>query len=134
MPEPTLPEENAALAEEFRERRGIWLMWFAVFAGPLAWLVGLNAAYALVRVACAKESMLYLHAVSLLTLLLALSGGAVAHREWRRSGATWDDERGGTLPRTRFMTAVGILGSGLFAAVIIAQWVANLFLHPCMGI
>jgi nicotinamide riboside transporter PnuC len=118
----------------FREPRGIATLWFAVLAGPLAWMLGLNAAYGLVRVACAKDSMLYLHAVSFLTLLLALAGGWVAWREWKRAGAEWPQEEGGTIPRSRFMVAMGLLGSGLFSLVILAQWVASFFLNPCMGI
>ncbi|HEX9937423.1 MAG TPA: hypothetical protein VGB15_09875 [Longimicrobium sp.] len=120
--------------EHFREPRGIAALWFAVLAGPLAWMLGLNAAYSLVRVACAKNSMLYLHAVSLLTLLLALAGGVVAWREWQRAGREWPGEGGGTLPRSRFMVALGVLASALFSLVIVAQWVASFFLNPCMGI
>jgi nicotinamide riboside transporter PnuC len=118
----------------FREPRGIAALWFAVLAGPLAWMLGLNAEYSLVRVACAKDSMLYLHAVSLLTLLLALAGGWVAWREWKRSGGEWPGEEGGTIPRSRFMAALGLLASALFSLTILAQWVASFFLNPCMGI
>jgi nicotinamide riboside transporter PnuC len=120
--------------EHFREPRGMAALWFAVLAGPLAWMLGLNAAYSLVRVACAKNSMLYLHAVSVLTLLLALAGGLVAWREWQRAGREWPGEEGGTLPRSRFMVALGLLASGLFSLVIVAQWIASFFLNPCMGI
>jgi nicotinamide riboside transporter PnuC len=120
--------------EHLRTGRGIAVLWFAVLAGPLAWMLGLNAQYSLVRVACARDNMLYLHAVSILTLLLAASGGWVAWREWRRTGRAWPDEQGGTMARSRFMVALGLLGSALFTLAILAQWVASLFLNPCMGI
>lgn len=120
--------------EYLRGGRGIAALWFAVLAGPAAWMLGLNAEYSLVRVACAKNSMLYLHAVSLATLLLALAGGWVAWREWRRTGREWSDERGGTIPRSRFMGALGLLASALFTLTILAQWIASFFLNPCMGI
>lgn len=120
--------------EYLRGWRGIAALWFAVLAGPLAWMLGLNAEYGLVRVACAKDSMLYLHAVSVLTLLLALAGGWVAWREWRRTGREWPGEGGGTIARSRFMVALGLLGNALFALTILAQWSANFFLNPCMGI
>jgi hypothetical protein len=58
----------------------------------------------------------------------------VAWREWRRAGEEAPDEGAGTLPRSRFMTAMGLLASPFFALVIVAQWVAVLFLNPCMGI
>lgn len=122
-------------AEHLREGRGIATLWFAVLAGPLAWMLGLNAQYGLVRVACAKDNMLYLHVVSVATLLLALAGGWVAWTEWRRTGRHADDEESfGTLPRSRFMVGLGLLASALFSLAILAQWVANFFLNPCMGI
>lgn len=131
----TQAAEGVREAERFREPRGIALLWFAVLAGPVAWMLGLNAEYGLVRVACAKDSMLYLHAVSLLTLLLALAGGWVALREWRRAGAEWPEgEEGGSIPRSRFMTTLGLLSSALFALTILCQWIASFFLNPCMGI
>ncbi|HEX6042811.1 hypothetical protein [Longimicrobium sp.] len=118
----------------FREPRGVAALWFAVLAGPLAWMLGLNAQYGLVRVACAKDNMLYLHALSVLTLALALSGGWVAWREWKRAGGEHPGEEGGTIPRARFMAFLGMLASALFSLTILAQWTASFFLNPCMGI
>ena len=117
-----------------REPRGIAALWFAVLAGPLAWMLGLNAGYGLVRVACAKQNMLYLHAVSVLTLLLALAGGWVAWREWKRTGREWAGEEPGAIPRSRFMVALGLLASALFSLTILAQWTASFFFNPCMAI
>jgi nicotinamide riboside transporter PnuC len=117
-----------------REPRGIALLWFAVLAGPLAWMLGLNAQYGLVRVACAKQNMLYLHSVTLATLLLAVAGGLVAWREWKRTGRECPGEEAGAIGRSRFMVMVGLLGSALFTLAILSQWAANLFFHPCMAI
>jgi hypothetical protein len=78
--------------------------------------------------------MLYLHALSVLTLALALAGGWVAWREWKRAGAEYPGEEGGTIPRSRFMAFLGMLGSALFSLTILAQWTASFFLNPCMGI
>lgn len=120
--------------EHYRKPAGMLALWAAVLAAPLAWMLGLNAGYALVLVACAGGSMLPLHLVSFVTLLLALGGGWVAMREWRRTAAEGQLEAAGTLPRSRFMAALGLLTSALFGLAIVAQWAANLFLHPCMGI
>jgi hypothetical protein len=116
--------EQTRDVRHLRAGRGIAALWFAVLAGPVAWMLGLNVQYALVRVACAKSSMLPLHLLSLATLALAVAGGVVAWREWRR----------GTLPASRFMAVLGLLAAPLFGLTIVAQWVANLFLNPCMGI
>jgi nicotinamide riboside transporter PnuC len=120
--------------EYLRRGRGIAVLWFAVLAGPLAWMLGLNAEYSLVRVACAKDTNLSLHLVSLATLLLALSGGWVAWREWKRTGREGPGEGGGTLPRARMMVVMGLMGSALFSLAIVWQWVATLFFNPCMAI
>ena len=62
------------------------------------------------------------------------AGAWVAWREWTRAGAEWPDEGVSPAARSRFMAMLGLLGSLLFAAVILAQWLAKLFLHPCMAI
>lgn len=126
--------ESTGEIRHFREPRGVAALWFALLAGPLAWMLGLNAEYGLVRVACARDGMLYLHAVSVLTLALALAGGWVAWREWKRAGGEAPGEEGGTIPRARFMSALGLLASALFSLAILAQWIASFFLNPCMGI
>ncbi|HET8657187.1 MAG TPA: hypothetical protein VFL93_16795 [Longimicrobiaceae bacterium] len=129
-----MAEERTEGAGEFRTERVEAALWFAVLAGPTAWILGMLANYSLVRVACAKHSMLSLHLVSLGALLLALGGGAVAWREWRRAGSEWPGEGSGPLVRSRFMAVIGVLASAFFTLVIVAQWIAQLFLNPCMGI
>jgi hypothetical protein len=126
--------ETAERIHEYREPRGIASLWFAMLAGPVAWMIGLNADYSLVRVACAKGTMLPLHLVTLATLLLAASGGVVAWRDWRRAGGEWPGEAGTILERSRFMSVVGLMASALFALTILAQWAAKLFLDPCVAI
>lgn len=126
--------ETTESRAHFREPGGIATLWFVLLAGPVAWMLGLNAEYGLVRLACAKQNMLPLHAVSLATLLLAVAGGVVGWREWQRAGREGPGEGAGTLPRSRFMVAMGLLASGFFSLVILAQWVASFFLNPCMAI
>ncbi|WP_420129398.1 hypothetical protein [Longimicrobium sp.] len=120
--------------EHLRRGRGIAVLWFAVLAAPLAWMLGLNAEYGLVRVACAKNSNLALHLVSLATLVIALAGGWVAWREWKRTGREGPGEDGGPLPRSRMMVVMGLMASALFSLAIVTQWVASLFFNPCMAI
>lgn len=126
--------ETRESSGHLREPRVVAALWFALLGPPVAWMLGLNAEYSLVRVACAKHSMLYLHAVSLLTLLLALAGGWMARREWKRAGGQWPGEEPGALGRSRFMAAMGMLGGALFSLAILTQWVTTLVLNPCMGI
>lgn len=78
--------------------------------------------------------MLPLHLVTLATLALAVAGGLVAWRDWRRSGGEWPGEEGSVLARSRFMGVLGLLTSAFFALVIVAEWAAKLFLDPCVAI
>ena len=127
--------ETEERAEEFHEATTVAVLWFAVLAGPIAWTLGLNADYALVRIACTEQTMLPLHLVTLVTLPLAAAGGVVAWRAWGRAGFRWPHVKpGDELTRTRFMMALGLLGSAFFSLVIVVQWMAKLFLNPCMGI
>jgi hypothetical protein len=129
-----MKDDTPERPEHLREPRGIAALYFALLGPPIAWALGLNAQYSLVRVACASASNLPLHLVNVVTLSLALGAGVVAWREWRNSGRGWPDERGGTIPRSRFMAVMGLLSSALFALAILAQWVASFILNPCMGI
>lgn len=126
--------ETIESSRHFREPRGILMLWFAVLAAPTAWMAGLGLEYGLVRVACAGGGMVPLHLISLATLLLALAGGLVALREWRRAGGEWPGEGHGAESRSRFMAALGMLATPLFALLILAQWIALLTFNPCMGI
>lgn len=126
--------DSAHQARRFRSASGLIALWVAVLAAPIAWMLGLNLAYALVLVACAGGSTLPLHLVSAATLLLAMGGGWVAWREWGRAGREVPGESEGTIPRSRFMAAIGVFGSAFFCLVIVAQWAGTFFLHPCMGI
>jgi hypothetical protein len=126
----TMPEDGGA----FTEPRRIREQWFAVLGGALAWGIALGAQYGLVEVACGTGRMLPLHLASAVALLLALTALGVARRVWRAAGRQPADEGGGPLPRSRFMAALGLMASALFAFGIVAQWVGTVFLHPCMAI
>ena len=128
------PIATSAEVRHFNEPRGIIVLWFSVLIGPIAWAGGLNAGYSLVLVACGRGTMLPLHLVSLATLALAILGAAVGWREWRRAGLEIPGEGPGAIPRSRFMAALGLIGSIYFALVILAQWVGSLMIHPCMGL
>lgn len=129
-----MPEKTPEPTIDAREAAHTATLWFAMLGGPIAWVLGLNLDYALVRIACTEQTMLPLHLVTLGTLALSLAGGWVAWREWRRAGAEWPGEGGSEMSRSRFMAVVGLMASAFFSLVILAQWAAKLFLNPCMAI
>jgi hypothetical protein len=128
-----MAERDAGGTGRERLRRRVAL-WFALLLGPVAWMLGLEADYSLVRVACARATLLPLHAVTLAALALAGAGAWLAWREWSRAGREWPGEAWGPRERSRFMAAAGFLAALFFALAIVAQWSAKLFLDPCVAI
>ena len=126
--------ENYENEVEFREPRHHIKLWFALLAGPIAWMIGLTAKYAMVPFACGSTNSLAMHAVSAATLLLTVAGAVLSWQLWQRSGRQWPDERGTPVVRTRFMSMMGLMAGALFALAIIAQWITSAFLNPCMAI
>ena len=118
-------------AREFKEGAGPGALWAGILAGPMAALVQLQANYALVLWVCGTGHAWALHAVSLAALLVAAGAGLLSWRNWQRAGAVWDDEGAGVLPRSRFMSAVGMFVSAHSALVVIAQWVAVFVYSAC---
>lgn len=122
---------NGEAAREFKEGAGPGSLWAGILAGPMAALVQLQANYALVLWVCGSGGAWALHAVSLAALLIAAGAGLLSWRNWQRAGADWDDGGAGVLPRSRFMSAVGMFVSAHSALVVIAQWVAVFVYSAC---
>jgi hypothetical protein len=116
---------------EVPDAREIRALWTGLLLPPVAFLANVEFAYAVVPAACSAGTVVLVHLVHLLCLLLALVGGLVAWRSWRSAGAEWPGEQGGPLARSRFMAGSGVLGSALFALVIVAQWIPSFVLSPC---
>jgi len=100
--------DAAGAAREFKEGAGPGLLWAGILAGPLAALTQLQANYALVLWACGSGQVWELHAVALVSLMLCEGAGLLSWRNWRKTGAGWEDEGAGVIPRSRFMSVVGI--------------------------
>jgi hypothetical protein len=74
---------------------------------------------------------MWLHLTALGTLALALGGGGLAWRDWRSTGGGPAGDGEGAIPRTRFVTVLGMMTSALFALIIVAQWIPTFILGPC---
>jgi hypothetical protein len=107
-------------------------LWLAIVIGPLAWLVYLETAYALVPWACRRPTagMIALLAAGVVALALSTAGLVSAWQVWRRVAR--DGATAGTVSaRTRFMALTGIGSSALFVLVVVAGMLPVLLLAPC---
>jgi hypothetical protein len=116
---------------EIPDAREIRALWAGLLLPPIAFLIDLEAAYALVPKACSSRNEFPVHLVHVACLLLALIGGLIAWHWWKLRGATWPREEGGALARSRFMAGLGLLMSALFVLVIVAMWIPSFVLNPC---
>ena len=119
------------LRTDIPDARAIWALWVGLLLAPIAFLLNLETAYALVPTACSSHRELPVHLVHLGCLLLAAGGLLTAWRSWRTLGATWPGEAGDPLARSRFLAGTGLLVSAMFVLVILAQWIPSLLLDPC---
>jgi len=113
------------------DARELRALWTGVLLAPIAFLLNLEVAYALVPVACSAKTRLLVHVVHLVCLLLAVFGGVTAWGRWAEGGRTWPGDAGDLVARSRFMAGLGLLLSAMFALVIVAQWIPSFVLSPC---
>ena len=113
------------------DARELRALWTGLLLAPIAFLLNLEAAYALVPAACSARTQLLVHGVHLVCLLLAILGGVTAWGRWNAGGRTWPGDAGDPMSRSRFMAGLGLLVSAMFALVIVAQWIPSFVLSPC---
>ena len=111
-----------------RHLRGLWA---GLLLAPVAFLINLEIAYALVPPACSAHNLLPVHLTHLACLLLALVGLLTAWRSWSTVGTSWPGDAGDPLARSRFMAGIGLLVSAMFLLVIVTQWIPSFVLDPC---
>jgi hypothetical protein len=118
---------------EFAKTGGLFALWAALLAGPVVWLLQFQTNYTLVPILCRGGAHnTALHAVFVVALLLVAAAGLLAWRNFRAVGATTrGEDESGVIPRTRFMSLLGLCVAGVFFLVILAQWMASWVFGPC---
>ena len=147
MAEQTLPPINIGHPAPQRNRVGLAALLFGIAAAPAAWNAQLLLSVALSGHACYPRNRLLsaplwgnlwwtLLGISIIGIVFAIAGGAVAWRSWRR---TYNESPGTThhlldrgQGRTRFMAMCGNLTSAVFLLALIFG-TAAFFLVPLCG-
>src|SRR4051794_13248718 len=114
----------------FESKPGLTTLWLGILTGPLVWFASQQLSYLLVYHACASGNYLPLHLVAVVGAGLTLTAGIVAQRNWSRVASAESETELETL-RARFMSAMGMMTSGLFALAILAQDIPNFFINAC---
>jgi hypothetical protein len=126
-----------------RDRVALWESGLGLAGGPLAWLVQLTAGYALVAAPCftglepdpAGDGRIGAIVIYLLCLALALAGGLVSLRIYRRTRDETESSENELLEggrgRTRFLALWGVLLGFGFAVVILLNGIPLIGVPSC---
>ena len=109
-----------------------WQLPFGFFAGPLLWGIQIIVSYGLVTVACVSGNKLPVYLTVGIAALIVLVAGVLAYRAWAST------EHGSLLMATdqaqetpSFWAVSGFVVSTLFFLLILATFIAAIFLSPC---
>ena len=125
-----IDSESRIEASSSRENLALWI---GLLGTAVIWFVQLECNYALVPWACSNGTSWALYATTILFLVCGAIPGWVAWKCWIASeeGKRTDRESSGG-GRRRFMALTGILMSGLFFLLILAQAIPTFFINPCL--
>lgn len=105
--------------------------WMMVILPAMICAAHQEANYVLVRQACSLQRNSMLYVVTIVALALTALMGLISYLTWRSVGAQWPGETADVATRTRFIATLGMLGSGIFFLVTLAQGIATVYLDPC---
>ena len=107
-------------------------IWFANLAPPIAALAHLQFSFVLEHTACATQSKIGMHVITIALLAIVIWAGFVAKRQWAKLGADDPKQLPGPLGPRRLLALLGMIGAFIFGLFILAQWFPNLVLGTCV--
>jgi heme/copper-type cytochrome/quinol oxidase subunit 2 len=110
---------------------GAAALWYGILVPPLSFGADLLLSYALVAHACSTGHFYLLHLITIIAVLVTLSAGLLAWREYNRIPRDANDEGGSPIDRAHFMAIGAMIWSAAFVIVIIANAVPRWILSPC---
>jgi hypothetical protein len=105
--------------------------WPALLIAPLLALSDQSMAYALVTWSCKEQSLLFPHAVHVAFLAVGVVLTALAWSELRAVSGHVQEDAGGA--RREFVALVATLAGAYSCLVIVALWIPQWLLSPCLG-
>jgi hypothetical protein len=124
-----VPEQQASTTQP---TRGVILLRWLTLVGPLLIAFGQQQlAYMLVDPACRTGAVFLVHLPAILGIVLVALLGRSAWREVNESRKSETNDDGSHRANAAFFGIVGLILCGLAAVLIIAQWLPDVFLHPC---
>ena len=106
-------------------------LWFLLAGPPVAAFLQQQLTYVMATLACDHGVPWLVHLPLLPSLVLIGLAAMIARQEWQRGGERPSTDVGGMLSAARLFSLVGFGLCGLALALILAQWLPTLFLHPC---
>ena len=106
-------------------------LWYGMLVPPLAYGANLILGYVLVQHVCSTGHFYILHAITIVAVVVVLSAGLIAWREYVRIPRQADDEGGSPFDRAQFMAIFGMMSALGFTIAIIATAVPRFILSPC---
>lgn len=108
------------------------LQWFGVLGAMLAWSVESGISYAGTAHACSTGRYYLLYINSVVAIVVSIAAIAVAYRTYRLGTDAGSSSAEGSLAgRTHFMGLLGLLNSGFFTVVVLANALPRFILSPC---
>lgn len=143
VPHSALPGDQGARLEaegfiasesqiEGSSARQNFALWIAVLGPATIWFIQLQTTYALVPWVCSSGKLWALHFASVLFVVLASVPGLIGWREWNASARRKSERESAGGGRRRFMALLGLMLTGLFVILIIAQAIPAFFFDPCL--
>jgi uncharacterized membrane protein YidH (DUF202 family) len=109
-------------------------LWIGFLGAPVVWLIQFQTNYTLVPWTCAHGHHYLLHLSSALFLALGIVLVFLTLKHWRQNQRLVTDSQSDSSPAgiAAFMSMVGLMNSGLFSLLILAQAIPPFFLSPCL--
>jgi hypothetical protein len=120
------------MQQDLRSTRVMVGQWLGVLGPPILWAVRFGVNYALMPLVCAAELTWLPHTITAIALALLAGMGWTAYRFWSGTRGAAPAGTSDLVRRTRFMGLFGMMSAVLFTLAVIAEWLANVMIDPCL--